>query len=63
MGSLLSSSRKRRRGAVFLLRTLLDFDALVDRSCDKVTYGSKADMACMMVLKGGSFIALARAIA
>ena len=56
MGSLLSSSRKKRRGAVFLLRTLLDFEALIERLCDVVTSGSKSDMTCMMVLKGGSLL-------
>ena len=62
MGSLLSSSGKRSRGAqpgaVFLLRTLLDFEALIERLCDEVTSGSKSDMACMMVLKGGSLLLL-----
>jgi hypothetical protein len=58
MGSLLSSSRKRRKGAVFLLRTLLEFDALVERLCDEVTSGSKSDMTCMMVFKGGSSLFL-----
>jgi hypothetical protein len=58
MGSLLSSSRKKRRGAVFLLRTLLDFEALIERLCDEVTSGSKSDMTCMMVLKGGSLLLL-----
>lgn len=47
MRSLSISSRKIRRGAVFLLRTLLVFDALIERFCDGVTSGSKSDMTCM----------------
>jgi len=47
MRHLSISSREIRRGAVFLLRTLLVFDALVERFCDEVTSGTKSDMACM----------------
>jgi len=63
MRSLSISSRKIRRGAVFLLRTLLVFDALIERFCDGVTSGTKSDMACMGCRTGVTFFAMARVIA